>query len=91
MANVSVVRELGYLLIFVLLGAFGQKIQGLFRLGEDLDSVHILLKSLVHLFKSSPEHEIHYLNKLSEFLLLFLIMSKCSPAMSKSTHTWGRI
>ena len=25
------------------------------------------------------------------FLLLILIMSKCSPAMSKSTHTWGRI
>ena len=28
MANVSVVRELGYLKIFILLGAFGQEIQG---------------------------------------------------------------
>ena len=28
MANVSVVQELGYVQIFMLLGAFGQKIQG---------------------------------------------------------------
>ena len=27
----------------------------------------------------------------SSFLSLILIMSKCSPAMSKSTHTWRRI